>query len=242
MAAGKKLQELPKIANFQDKVARKFAQYGKAFRVEDLNDANDLSTLTILIKTEVMVDDLQEQIQELMADDAIENATSIKKLADLLRDATGTITNLQRTLSIDRKTRKTEETSSVADYIRALKRDAHDFMDQRIIKVYCPECKVMVGRIYPVHTHTSFSVTFECSQCHKLIRARRAEQDVLFDVKDSSWRRKYSPEIIQPKKFNKIEPTVHDDELVLSGDPELEAAETIALDTAVLSDDIELGE
>lgn len=188
------------MTTFQEKYDQKLTQYQKAFRIDELNDANDKSTLEIMLKTEIMIDDLQEQIQTLIDDSAVENATNIKKLADLLRDATGTITKLQQTLSIDRRTRKTEETASVADYIRTLKRDAHDFMERRIIKVFCPDCKVMVGRIYPVHEHTAFTLSFQCDQCNKFIRARRDERDVLFDVKDREWRRKYRAEIIQPKK------------------------------------------
>lgn len=201
------------MTTFQEKYNQKIEQYNKAFRIEELNDANDKSTLDIMLKTEIMIDDLQEQIQTLIDDSAVENATNIKKLADLLRDATGTITKLQQTLSIDRRTRKTEETASVADYIRTLKRDAYDFMEQRIIKTYCPDCKVMVGRIYPVHEHTAFTVQFQCSQCNKFIRARRDGRDVLFDVRDKDWRRKYRAEIVQPKKGYE---SLEEDDLYLS--------------------------
>lgn len=225
---------------FEEKLAVKRAAYAKAFRVDDLNDANDLSTLDILLKTEIMVDDLQAQIQELMSDNPVEQATNIKKLADLLRDAGNMILAYQKTLSIDRKTRKTEETASVADYIRALKRDAREFMDQRIVKVYCPDCKVMVGRLFPVHDHTAFNASFQCDQCNKVIRARREERDIFFDIRDASWRRKYSPEIVQPKKFSRMQ-IPDDDELVIDGDPNLEVESGEALQLYTPADDIVLG-
>lgn len=228
------------MTTFEEKFKAKLESYSKSFRVEDLNDANDRSTLHIMIKTEIMIDDLQQQVQELMDLDPVEHVNSIKKLSDLLRDATNTITNLQRTLSIDRKTRKTEETASVADYIRSLKREAKNFMDQRIVKVYCTACKVMVGRLYPVHDHTAFSASFECSQCHKLIRARREQKDILFDIKDAEWRRKYSPEIVQPKQF-KHRSVDNPDDLVIDGDLTVTTDDAVPFKVSnAISDPIEL--
>lgn len=226
--------------NFEEKYKLKLDNYAKTFRIEDLNDANDKSTLDIMLKTEVMIDDLQRQIQDLMDDNPVENANNVKKLHDLLRDAGTMIVTYQKTLAIDRKTRKTEETASVADYIRALKRDAKEFIDQRVIKVYCETCKIMVGRIFPVQTFTAFSCSFQCHQCNKLIRARREERDILFDVRDAGWRRKYKAEIVQPKKFTKFE-MPDEDELVLDGDPKLTEDEAPILPKYVTEDHMELG-
>jgi len=234
------ITEIP--LTFDQRLDLKRAEYSKAFRIEDLNDANDRSNLDMMLKTELMVDDIQAKIKNLMDDDVIENVAAIKKLSDLLKDARDTVLAIQRTLAIDRRTRKSEETASVADYIRALKRDAREFMDQRIIKVWCMDCKVMVGRIFPVHDHTAFSCTFECSQCHKLVRARREARDVLFDVRDRKWRTKYPAEIVQPKKFTRIESIDEGDELVLDGDPQLNVDQAEALEQHIVHDDLELGE
>lgn len=236
------ITEVPEKLSFDERFKVKLAEYGKAFRIEDLNDANDKSTLEIMLRTELMIEDLQEQIRDLMGENIVDNASNIKKLADLLRDSTTTITNLQKTLSIDRKTRKTEETASVADYIRNLKKDAKDFMDQRIVRVYCPDCKIMVGRIFPVHDHTAFMCSFQCSQCNKAIRARREERDIFFDIKDSAWRRKYKPEIVQPKKFTEITPGDQEDDLIINADPSLETDPVEELPVAQLEDQQIIGE
>lgn len=228
---------------FEERLTQKREAYAKVFRLDDLNDANDRTNLEILLKTELMIDDLQKKIQELIDTDAVDNASNIKKLADLLRDATGTITTLQRTLAIDRRTRKEEETSSVADYVRALRRDAADFLDQRIVKTYCPDCRVMVGRIYPVHDHTAFNVSFECSQCHKMVRARRDQRDIFFDVKDANWRKKYKPEILQPKVASIPEFDNQDELVITAEEPVLDLAESPVItpteDDLVLGDDEE---
>lgn len=228
--------------SFEDKLRIKREEYAKAFRIDDLNDANDRSNLDMMLKTEIMVDDIQEQIKSLMEEDVVSNVAAIKKLSDLLKDARDTVLTIQRNLAIDRKTRKTEETASVADYIRTLKREAKDFMEQRIIRVYCPDCKVMVGRIFPVHDHTAFSCAFQCSQCSKLIRARREDKDVLFDIKDAAWRRRYKTEVVQPKKFSIMAPGDQEDDLIINADPELQTDNIESVEVQQLEDEHIIGE
>lgn len=233
------------MKTFQEKYQAKLEKYQKVFNLEDLNDANDRSNLEIMIKTEIMIDDLQEKIAELMEDDDLmKRASEIKKLHDILNQATNTIAALQRTLNIDRKTRKSEETTSVADYLRALRRNAKDFMDQRRIMVWCPTCKVLVGRIFPVHEHTAYTCSFQCSQCNKMIRARKDEQDVFFDVKDADWRRAHRAEIKQAKKPKRqLDEVIEEetvDDLYLGAVSEVVTDEPAVLPVAVIEDEIEL--
>lgn len=193
------------MPTFQQKVEEKLKTYREAYRVDELNEANDLTTLMMLIRQEVLTEDWYEQLSRIADSDdgenSLNNAQNVKRLMDAIKDSTNTVINLQRTLNIDRKTRKTEEVNSPADFIRTLKRNVKDFLDQRITKVYCPNCKIMVGRIYPVHEHTAYSCSFQCSQCGKMIRARREDKDIFFDIpqRDRLWR-KHRAEIVQPKK------------------------------------------
>lgn len=184
---------------FDKKYEDKMGVYAQHYSIEELNDANDLTLLKILIKTEIMIDDLQKRIQQLIEDNPIKHASNIKKLSDLLRDATRTVTDLQKTLAIDRKTRKEQETSGdISSYIRHLKTIAGNFLEERMIKVYCYNCQVMVGRIAPVHTYTAYNASFQCSQCGEMINSKRREKNRMFDIKDSDWRT-YEAEIVQPE-------------------------------------------
>lgn len=235
------------MALFEEKFAKKLEQYAANFRIEDLNDANDKSLLNIMIKTEIMIDDLQQQIQELIEESSVTNAANIKKLADLLRDATGTITTVQKTLAIDRKTRKQEETGSVADYIRTIRTAAKEFVDKRLVKVYCPNCNIMVMRFTPVHDHVAFTVSCKCHQCNKFIRARRDDRDIFYDVRDAEWRREFKAEVVQPRVRKKSEPNSDaiemsvDDEVILAA-PIFEESELVELKPAEIHDELELGE
>lgn len=175
--------------------------YRRDFDVDSLNSSNDRAMLMTLIRCEIILENVQDEITDITSagSDFLEEADKLKKLFDLQRDMMGQITKAQQTLSIDRRTRKTEQTSSVAEYIRELKREATQFLDKRLIRVYCPDCKVLVGRYGPAHDHTAFVVATECSQCHKAVRAHRETNDIWFDVRDADWRRAYQADIVQPR-------------------------------------------
>lgn len=187
---------------YNDRIARKYQEYEENFDLEGINAANDRALLNILINQEVIVESLQTQMSTIVIQGGVlsGDASDLKKLADLLRDATSTITSIQKTLGIDRKARRSEQEESPADYVKRLLESAKNFSDKKIKKLYCPRCNIMVGRYAPVHDHTEFSVAYQCSQCNKHIRASRKGKDVLFDVKDASWRRKYKAEVVLPKK------------------------------------------
>lgn len=226
------------MPTFQQKVEEKLKTYREAYRVDELNEANDLTTLMMLIRQEVLTEDWYEQLSRIADSDdgenSLNNAQNVKRLMDAIKDSTNTVINLQRTLNIDRKTRKTEEVNSPADFIRTLKRNVKDFLDQRITKVYCPNCKIMVGRIYPVHEHTAYSCSFQCSQCGKMIRARREDKDIFFDIpqRDRLWR-KHRAEIVQPKKDKDT------DDLVL-GPGGFDSDDLIEDDNPGIQEDMEL--
>lgn len=220
--------------DFEARYNERLAEYHKVFDLEDINDANDRTLLRIMIRTELMIDDLQSQIEQLFKTDLIENASDIKKIADLLKDATNNISGLQKTLGIDRKTRRGEESSSVAEYIRSLKSAAGEFYEGRITRVYCPSCKVAVGRFAPVHDHTAYVVSFQCSQCGKMVHRKREEKDYMFDIKDKDWR-KYRASVEQPSVLSPSDkPDIY--QVGSSLDNVVIEADTLGADDSILPD------
>ncbi len=221
-----------KSVNNDNRIQERLDLYRRDYDIEALNESNDKALLMTLIRSEIILENVQNEIQNItsVGDDFLEEADRLKKLFDLQRDMMQQITKAQQALSIDRRTRKSEQSNSVADYIRVIKREAFNFLDKRLIKVYCPDCKVMVGRYAPVHDHTAFIVSTECSQCSKAVRAHREARDIWFDVKDADWRREYKAEIVQPtlrSGFNaSIIDTLADDEVTIDalhiGQPEID--------------------
>lgn len=218
-------KDISKNSDYEEKFKQKLDAYARDYHVEELNASNDRAQLRMLISAELMLEAIEREIQHIIvSEDLIDKANEIKKLSDLVKDTAVTITNAQKTLAIDRKTRKSEETDSVAAYIRSLKRDAKQFLEDRLIKIYCLDCKVLCARFSPVHDHTAFQAAIQCSQCKKWIRANRAEKDIWFDMKkDSEWRRKYPVEIVPPSTKQGFVPgdlvaDIEDDLIIEGGD------------------------
>ena len=198
-----------------------YERFADAYDLTTINNANDAANVELFITNSILIQQWQVQMNTLTDEDPVEHITTIKKLSDAVRDTIETNRKIEQQLGIDRKSRKKDASVSTAEYIMHLKETAREFADRRLIRVYCPDCKVMVFRFSPVHEHTAFGVGVQCSQCGKLVTAERTERDVLFDLKpnDRNWRKLYPVKIKQPKKKRK-------------GEIELDAAADI-----VISDD-----
>lgn len=188
--------------DFQARFNQMWSSYEQAYDLSTLNDANDRSNLEMIIRNAVLIELLQLRITEMAEDDAINNISEIKKLSDSVRDLREGNIQLERQLGIDRKSRKKDNETTTGEYILMLKAAANEFLEKRLIKVYCPDCKVLVGRVSPVHTHTAFNGYFQCSQCQRPVIYGREERDVYFDLAkdDKEWRRKYPVQIKHPKR------------------------------------------
>lgn len=180
--------------------------YKKTYDIDDNTSPNDIANLHTIINNQLMIEKIDSSVNILLESDSIEDtvsqAVAMKKLQDARRDLIDQNMSIERLLGIDRKSRKTNTQESVAEYIQFLKTAAKEFLDQQLIVVSCPECKIMLGRLLPVHEHTEFEARFQCSQCRKIGIVKRKERDIFYDLreKNKDWRKKYPIEIIQPGK------------------------------------------
>lgn len=186
-----------KITTF-DKV---LAEYKEKYDVDTLSSPNDIANLHAMIRNGLLIETLQARLDELAnARDGI-NPQEVKRVLDSIVALSEVNMNYEKTLGIDRKTRKNDASESVADYLTTLRHRAKEWLDEtRLIKVHCKACSIMVGRISGVYDTTAYQASFQCPQCKKNIIVRREEKDVFFDVKDADWRRKYPVEIEQAKR------------------------------------------
>ena len=179
-----------------------YKRFEEEFDLTTINNANDRSNLNQFITNLLLIDNWQEEIKQLTEAGASDNIIIIKKLSDAARDLAATNVTLERQLGIDRKSRKKDNSVSTAEYITYLQDNAKAFLDQRLVKVMCPECNVMVFRFSPVHEHTAFRIGVECSQCGKIVTTARETRDVFYDLakNDKDWRKPYPVRIKQAKK------------------------------------------
>jgi hypothetical protein len=197
-----------------------YDEFSKSYDLSSMNGANDAQNIETLIDNLILTKQLRSEARRLTEEDASGNIVQIKKLTDAAKDIVDRNMALERQLGIDRKSRKRDDETSVGEYLLYIKSAARDFLEQRLIKVYCPDCTVMVGRISPVHAHTRYLAAFQCSQCSKLVTVERKERDVFFDLvsTDREWRRKFPVEIKKPKRTKADDTSEIEAEMTISED------------------------
>ena len=178
-----------------------YAQFEKEYDLSMINNANDATSLDVFINNTILIQQWQTDIMNLSQENSAEHITTISKLSDRINNTLEANQKIERQLGIDRKSRKKDASVSTADYIMHLQVAAQEFMQQRLQRVYCPNCNVMVFRFSPVHDHTAFMLGVQCSQCGKIVTAERKERDIFFDLKpnDIKWRKLFPVEIKHPK-------------------------------------------
>lgn len=180
------------------------SEYRERYDLESLSNPNDKSNLDMLINNQLIISKMQEEMQMLVdTGDIITAAPSLAKIQGTIQSLIDLSLQIERTLGIDRKSRKRDNQEDIGQYIASITSAAEEWLERNLIYVYCPDCKVMVSRIMPVHEHTDFESKWRCSQCEKMVEVKRKGKDIFFNVKgDKTWRKKYPIEIKQPTSTN----------------------------------------
>jgi hypothetical protein len=190
--------------------------YSDKYDLATLSSPNDRANLEMLINNQVIVETIQAKLQELTADDPVDNIDMIQRLGSSLKDIIERNLQLERALALDRKTRTSDKSESIAEYIVNLKAAAQDFLERRLVRLYCPEFKILLARSI-MHDHSRFTLKVNCNQCNKAVSAEREEKDIFFDIADSNWRKKHRYTVVNSKKSGSTAGD-NDDDLVLSDD------------------------
>jgi RNase P subunit RPR2 len=212
-------RDLPKIT-VQSRMAKLRKQYEEDYDLSSLNSSNDASNLESLLRYQIIIEDLQEEINGLMEQGAADNITAIKKLSDAAKDMLDRCMTIERQLGIDRKTRKSElDTDSPAEYISKIKSVAKEFLGQRLQRVMCADCKIQLFKFLPTYEHNRFELKVTCPQCGKTTKVHRNDKSILYDVpaKDKAWREKYPMEVVPPKLDTTDDIDDTEDDVIIGG-------------------------
>ncbi len=205
------------------------SEYKAKYNVDQLDSPNDVANLHAMIRNGILITQLQARLDDLVNEPEGINPQEIKRVLDSIVALSETNMNYEKTLGIDRKSRKQADSENVADYITGLQVRAKEWLDNdiRLLKVYCKKCSIMVGRISGVYDTTQYEARFQCPQCKKIITVRREEKDIFFDIKekDRDWRRQYPIDIEQPKRTSAPDTSLIDDDVMLDVAPDIEFGE-----------------
>jgi hypothetical protein len=203
---------------------RIMAEYREKYDVDSLQNPNDKANLETMIRNQLLIEKLQDRLDGI-ADNTDVDPMEVKKILDSITALSQTNMQYERTLGIDRKTRKTEQAESFPDYLKAIKTHGREFIDQRLTRVFCKSCNIMIGRISGVYDTTEFNAAFQCPQCKKFTTMVRKERDIFYDVKNPDWRRKFPMEVIQPKRAKNMPEIDLVDDVVIEDDADIEYGE-----------------
>lgn len=177
-----------------------YAAYAQHFDISSLSSPNDIANLRAFISIQVALNSLQNELELQTGSNILANMDNIQRITLAIEKMIGNALQLERALAIDRKTRSKDQAETVAEYIQQIKLAAVEYMNEQYIQAYCPDCKILVGRIIPALEHTAYTCKFQCSQCRGTITVKREEKDIFFDFapNDREWRRKHKYEVIKP--------------------------------------------
>lgn len=204
-----------------DRTKQILKQFQEDYDLSTLNNSNDRLNLDTLIDNIAIIETIGEEIKRLMSSGDIAGAVAvIDKLARTKDGLQQQNVTIERQLGIDRKSRKKDNETSAAEYIIALKQHAKEFLEKRLTKVFCPNCKILVLRFSAAYDHGEFDIAAQCPQCNKFVTVKRRERDVFYDLnpRDRAWRKKYPIEVIQAKQNKgEIEKSYDDDFVIDDG-------------------------
>ena len=178
----------PRKVTDEDLFNEKLAKYYQDYDIDAINQSNDVANLHALIRLEIAIERLQNDLNA--ASDVDE--TTRRKMISSIGEMLSNNLSLQQTLAIDRKTRVGESGETIPQFLTSLKKRAKLFMEKRLVKVYCPEDKILLGTFYRFQQtkYTAkwqprkplvYRVEFECPQCGLTIRG----EDIIRDVTET---------------------------------------------------------
>lgn len=194
---------------YEERFQQKLEEYRAKYDVDSLENPNDVALLHQLIRNDMLIEQLQ--LQEIgsalgMETDSDRSVMELKKFGDLIKDRIRTNVELQKTLGIDRKSRRADDSTSPKEYIMFLKEEASHYLNRRLATLNCPDCNIQLAKYHISQTFSEFQLEVVCHQCGKTVKEHREELDRFHDIPDSGWRREYPGEVIQPTTVFTLDP------------------------------------
>lgn len=145
----------------QNRIERVIENFKTDYDLSEMT-ANDHLALLELARIFVMLEDIETSLQhELAGDTDWVIFEKINRAASTLRDDAS---KFQRDLSITRKARQDTGTSSVVDFIEDVKSRAKKFMERVLTEIYCPECKMLLAKVWCLYPNLPNKLTFVCGR------------------------------------------------------------------------------
>lgn len=137
--------------DLEKKIEEKVAQFSQDYDISDLK-INDREILRGLMQAIISLEAYEQFLFKLRADGVNpDNIIVIEKLQKVVSDIRKSISDYQNDLAITRKSRKSDQQTSVVAYIDDLKEKAREFIESRHSFIFCPKCNTLLGTIWTLY-------------------------------------------------------------------------------------------
>ncbi len=150
--------------NFEERITEKLAGFELDYDLSDMK-FNDKETLRGLCQALIQLEDLEQAGYIIRAGGvSLNNLTMLDKLAQQMSRTRLDMLKMQEDLKISRKVRQTDKNISAVAELDKLKKDAKEFYEQKMIYIFCPECKMLLSTAWFLFNEADNVLRFECQR------------------------------------------------------------------------------
>jgi hypothetical protein len=162
-----KYLSIEKSKVFEKRISDRMAEFENEYDLTDMK-VNDKASLRALIQGVLALEDYEQILFKLRTDDEGINADNIyifEKTSKVASDLREDISKLQTDLKISRRSRKSDADASFIDYLDSLKAKAKKFYESKMLYIYCPKCKTLLGTVWSLYPEdTRNKIRLNCNR------------------------------------------------------------------------------
>ena len=150
----------------ESRVEEKLDEVAKDYDMEDMK-INDKAQLRSLALAQIQLDDLEHTAFQLRQKTDSTSVQMLEKINRILGGLRTDISSISSDLQLTRKIRKQSKESSVIDAINDLRGKARKFYRQKMLYVFCPECKMLLSTLWLNYSNEeSNKLHLKCNRCN----------------------------------------------------------------------------
>lgn len=150
----------------EEQVKEKLDELAVDYDMEDMK-INDMGQLRSLALATIQLDDLELTAWTLRQDTNTTSVQMLEKINRILSGLRDDISKISSDLQLTRKIRKQSKESSIIDAINDLRGKARTFYRERMLYVFCPECKMLLSTLWLNYSSEEYNkLQLKCKRCN----------------------------------------------------------------------------
>ena len=145
-------------------VIKKIEELGEDYDLEDMK-ANDMVQLRALALAMIQLEDLEKIAWQTRQDINTQSVQVLEKINRSISTLREDISKISNDLQLTRKIRKQSRETSVINAIDDLRSKARQFYKERMLYVFCPECKMLIATAWLMYSDEDNKLKLKCERC-----------------------------------------------------------------------------